>query len=111
LTNRFLLSALSSVFLLGAAALAQSGMPPLIERELMFGSSEISGAQISPDGKFIAFRKPHKGVDLTRLVLFDPETGKEEVVESDPLSRVDLDGAAFSAAATRNHSRPKRPNV
>ncbi|HEV2801664.1 MAG TPA: S9 family peptidase [Pyrinomonadaceae bacterium] len=37
-------------------------MPPLIERELMFGSSEISGAQISPDGKFIAFRKPHKGL-------------------------------------------------
>ncbi|HEX8687855.1 MAG TPA: hypothetical protein VF654_15205, partial [Pyrinomonadaceae bacterium] len=38
------------------------------------------------------------GVDLARLVLFDPETGKEEVVESDPLGRVDLDGAAFSAA-------------
>ena len=36
------------------------------------------------------------GVDLTRLVLFDPETGREEVVESDPLRRVDLDGAAFS---------------
>lgn len=40
----------------------------------------------------------NKGTDvnLSRLVLFDPETGKEEVVESDPLRRVDLEGAAFS---------------
>jgi hypothetical protein len=36
------------------------------------------------------------GVDLARLVLFDPKTGKEEPVESDPVSRVDLEYAAFS---------------
>jgi len=36
------------------------------------------------------------GVDLMRLVLFDPETGKEEPVESDPARRVDLEDAAFS---------------
>jgi len=35
--------------------------PPLIDRELFFGDPEISGAQISPDGKFIAFVKPLKG--------------------------------------------------
>ncbi|HBB86740.1 MAG TPA: S9 family peptidase [Blastocatellia bacterium] len=35
--------------------------PPLIDRELFFGDPEISGAQISPDGKFIAFIKPFKG--------------------------------------------------
>ena len=34
--------------------------------------------------------------DLIRLVLFDPETGKEEIVESDPLHRVDLGDARFS---------------
>jgi dipeptidyl aminopeptidase/acylaminoacyl peptidase len=61
LTTRFLLSALSSIFLLGATALAQNGMPPLIDREVLFGNPEIAGAQISPDGQFIAFRKPHKG--------------------------------------------------
>lgn len=61
LATRFLLCALSFIFLPGATALAQNGMPPLIDREVMFGSSEIAGAQISPDGKFIAFRKPHKG--------------------------------------------------
>jgi dipeptidyl aminopeptidase/acylaminoacyl peptidase len=37
------------------------GMPPLIDRELFFGDPEIAGAQISPDGKFIAFVKPYKG--------------------------------------------------
>ena len=43
-------------------AVAQtSGQPPLIDRELFFGDPEISGAQISPDGKFIAFVKPFKG--------------------------------------------------
>jgi dipeptidyl aminopeptidase/acylaminoacyl peptidase len=61
LTNAFLLCALSFVFLLDANALAQKGLPPLIDREILFGNPEISGAQISPDGKFIAFRKPHKG--------------------------------------------------
>src|SRR5213080_2197529 len=38
-----------------------SGLPPLINRELFFGDPEIVGAQISPDGKFIAFIKPFKG--------------------------------------------------
>ena len=35
--------------------------PPIIDRELIFGDPEIVGAQISPDGKFIAFIKPFKG--------------------------------------------------
>src|SRR6184192_4227937 len=40
---------------------AQTGSPPIIDRELFFGDPEISAAQISPDGKFIAFIKPFKG--------------------------------------------------
>ena len=36
----------------------QSGLPPLIDRELLFGNPEIAGATLSPDGKYIAFRKP-----------------------------------------------------
>jgi dipeptidyl aminopeptidase/acylaminoacyl peptidase len=40
---------------------AQSGkLPPLIDRELFFGNPEISGAQISPDGRYISFLKPYK---------------------------------------------------
>jgi dipeptidyl aminopeptidase/acylaminoacyl peptidase len=43
------------------AAAQQSGLPPLIDRQLFFGDPEISGAQLSPDGKFLAFVKPLKG--------------------------------------------------
>src|SRR5687768_15758953 len=61
LPSRFFLSALSLIFIFSATALAQNGLPPLIDREVLFGNPEIAGARISPDGKFIAFRKPHKG--------------------------------------------------
>ncbi|HEY0050277.1 MAG TPA: S9 family peptidase [Pyrinomonadaceae bacterium] len=46
------------------AGFAQSkdSMPPLIDREIFFGNPEISGAQISPDGRFISFIKPYKNV-------------------------------------------------
>jgi dipeptidyl aminopeptidase/acylaminoacyl peptidase len=54
-------------------ALAQ--LPPLIDRELFFGDPEISGSQISPDGRFITFLKPFRGVRniwvKTRTELFD----------------------------------------
>ena len=35
-------------------------------------------------------------MDLVALALFDPESGKTEVLESDPLKRVDFGGAVFS---------------
>ena len=54
----FILSALI-IFTLAGPAWAQS--PPLIDRDLFFGDPEIAGAQISPDGAFIAFIKPFKG--------------------------------------------------
>ena len=44
-----------------AALVAQTGKPaPLIDREQFFGNPEISGAQISPDGRYISFLKPYK---------------------------------------------------
>jgi dipeptidyl aminopeptidase/acylaminoacyl peptidase len=39
----------------------KTGQPPIIDRELFFGDPEITNAQLSPDGKFIAFIKPFKG--------------------------------------------------
>jgi len=45
----------------GAVSAQQKAQPPLIDRELFFGDPEIAAAQISPDGKFIAFIKPFKG--------------------------------------------------
>lgn len=46
---------------LAAAAAKASSLPPLLDRELIFGDPEIIAAQISPDGRFIAFIKPYKG--------------------------------------------------
>src|SRR5437588_11472894 len=39
---------------------AANGLPPLIDREILFGNPEIAGAQLSPDGKYISFLKPWK---------------------------------------------------
>jgi dipeptidyl aminopeptidase/acylaminoacyl peptidase len=39
---------------------AMQGLPPLIDRELLFGNPEVAGAQLSPDGKYLAFLKPWK---------------------------------------------------
>jgi dipeptidyl aminopeptidase/acylaminoacyl peptidase len=39
-----------------------SGMPPLIDRNVFFDDPEIAGAQISPDGRFITFRRPYREV-------------------------------------------------
>jgi dipeptidyl aminopeptidase/acylaminoacyl peptidase len=48
--------ALSPGLAIGAAA--DAGLPPLLDRELFFGNPEISGAQLSPDGQYMAFLKP-----------------------------------------------------
>lgn len=37
-------------------------MPPIIDRDIFFGDPEISGAQLSPDGKYMTFMKPYEGV-------------------------------------------------
>jgi len=48
------------------------------------------------DNRRVYFETNKGNVDLTRLVLFDPATGSEELVESDPLGRVDFGSATFS---------------
>jgi dipeptidyl aminopeptidase/acylaminoacyl peptidase len=54
--------ALIPLFLLASFGIAQtsksSGLPPLIDRDLFFGNPEIANAQLSPNGKYIAFLKP-----------------------------------------------------
>src|SRR5215469_8810725 len=37
-----------------------SGLPPIIDREIIFGNPEIAGAQISPNGQYLTFLKPWK---------------------------------------------------
>ena len=52
---------LAAASLVTAQPAPASGPPPIVDRELYFGDPEISGAQLSPDGRFIAFLKPLKG--------------------------------------------------
>ena len=53
---------LSVLLIVAFAAPVWAQSPPIIDRELFFGDPEIAGAQISPDGAFIAFIKPFKGM-------------------------------------------------
>ncbi|HYW73293.1 MAG TPA: S9 family peptidase, partial [Pyrinomonadaceae bacterium] len=49
------------------------------------------------DGQRVYFEtNKGAGIDLSQLELFDPATGKEELVESDPLKRVDMGDVSFS---------------
>ena len=50
------------VLVASLASAVAAELPPLIDRELFFGDPEISGAQLSPDGKYISFIKPYQGV-------------------------------------------------
>jgi dipeptidyl aminopeptidase/acylaminoacyl peptidase len=52
--------------------------------------------QFDKDNKLAYIASNHGEGDLARLALLDPATGKETLVESDPLKRVDLTGAVFS---------------
>jgi len=83
-TGRVLLAlALSLPALL--ASVATAAAPPVLDRELFFGNPEIAGAQLSPDGKYIAFLKPWKetrnvwvkktgeGYDKAHLVTAEPK--------------------------------------
>ncbi len=59
----FILLALVISSTLSAGELAYlDKLPPMIDREIFFGDPEISGAKISPNGKFISFRKPYLDV-------------------------------------------------
>jgi dipeptidyl aminopeptidase/acylaminoacyl peptidase len=53
--------ALAVTFSAPLVVTAQTGkVAPLLDRELFFGNPEISGAQISPDGRYVSFLKPYK---------------------------------------------------
>lgn len=59
-------------------------------------SESCSPVRFAKDNKRFYLQTNKGDRDLSELVLFDPETMKEELVEKDPLGRVDFGGAAFS---------------
>ena len=77
--RRTFLSLLAIMLLAGSAAAQElsylSKLPPIIDRDVFFGDPEISGARISPDGKYIAFIKPWNGT-RTRRPLAPPEAAR-----------------------------------
>jgi dipeptidyl aminopeptidase/acylaminoacyl peptidase len=59
--SRACLAMLALVLAAGPSGAQQAGgLPPLIDRQLFFGNPEITSATLSPDGRYIAFRKPYK---------------------------------------------------
>jgi len=68
---------------LGAANSTADGPPALIDRQLFFGDPEISGAGISPDGRFISFLRPYHGVRNIWVKLRDAAFGRARPVTAD----------------------------
>ena len=75
------------ILLTGSAAIAQdpaAGLPPLLDRELFFGNPEISGAQLSPDGQFLAFIKPFKDTRNVWVKKLSEPFAAAKLVTNDP---------------------------
>ncbi len=66
------------------ASAQKSGLPPLIDREKFFGNPEIAGAQLSPDGKWIAFLKPFKDTRNVWVKKVGEPYSKGRLVTADP---------------------------
>jgi dipeptidyl aminopeptidase/acylaminoacyl peptidase len=49
---------------------------PILDRELFFGNPEISGGQLSPDGKWISFMKEYQGIMNIWVKKFDDSFDK-----------------------------------
>jgi dipeptidyl aminopeptidase/acylaminoacyl peptidase len=58
MTRKNLSGLVAIVFVLGAAALAQGELPPLIPREVLLGNPVKAAPQISPDGTRLSFLAP-----------------------------------------------------
>jgi dipeptidyl aminopeptidase/acylaminoacyl peptidase len=53
---------LYALITLAAGTSAYAALPPLIDRDALFGEVQIASAQISPDGHYLSFLKPYQGV-------------------------------------------------
>ncbi len=73
-----------TVAAIGAQKAPPSGLPPLIDRELIFGDPEISGAQLSPDGKYLSFQKPWKGTRNIYVKAVDEPFSAARLLTAEP---------------------------
>ncbi|HQR45095.1 MAG TPA: prolyl oligopeptidase family serine peptidase [Thermoanaerobaculia bacterium] len=82
--SRLVRPALILAFALAAGLPALAQLPPLLDRELFFGNPEIAGAQISPDGKYVAFLKPWKETRNVWVKKTEEPYGAARLVTADP---------------------------
>jgi len=66
------------------ATVATAAAPPVLDRELFFGNPDIAGAQLSPDGKYIAFLKPWKDTRNVWVKKTGEAYDKAHLVTADP---------------------------
>ena len=83
-----LVSCLGSAWNTGAAV-RSAELPPLIPREVLFGNPQIASVNLSPDGRWISYLAPDRGV-LNLWVR-------------------DLDGQAPARVLTQQRDRPQMP--
>lgn len=57
---------------------------PLLDRQLFFGNPEISGGQLSPDGKWISFAKEYNGIMNIWVKKFDEPFEKARPITNSP---------------------------
>ncbi len=65
-------------------AATKGKLPPLINRDLFFGNPEIAGAQLSPDGQWIAFLKPWKETRNIWVKKVGEPYSKGRLITADP---------------------------
>ena len=84
---------LSTLLLFALAVPVWAQSPPIIDRELFFGDPEIAGAQISPDGAYIAFIKPFKGTRNIWVKKTAEPFDKAKPITADHLEAIHSDAA------------------
>ncbi len=62
---------------------AHDEAPPLLDRNLFFDDPKIAGAQISPDGKWISFRRPYRDVMNLWVKTIDEPFDKARPITAD----------------------------
>jgi dipeptidyl aminopeptidase/acylaminoacyl peptidase len=75
--------ALACLLALPSMAAAQDGLPPLLDRELFFGNPEYAAGQISPNGQYISFTRPHDGVMNVWVKAFGAELAEARPITAD----------------------------
>ena len=69
---------------LQASTPSKAQQPPVLDRELFFGNPEIAAAQISPDGRYIAFLKPWKDTRNVWVKKADEPYSAARLITADP---------------------------